>query len=317
MIELAAGMAFYLGIDGGGTTTTCVVGDEMSVLARASAGGSNAIRLGETEAANNLQEVISEACTQAGVSPLKITAACLGVAGAVHPDVNAMVRRVASTALPRAEIQVVGDMVIAMQAALRGAPGVVVIAGTGSIGYGRNSRGETARAGGWGFAISDEGSGHWIGRQAVAGVVRALDAGHSTTLLDHLLQTWRLPDAVELVRFGNQVPPPNFAELFPHVVQAGEQNDPVAAEILSRAGGELAQLALVVMGRLWSSVQPVDVGMVGGVFEHSPQVRRAFKQGLLLEWPQAAVGDTVADAVLGALEMARMMTREALISHKR
>jgi len=303
-------MPFYLGIDGGGTTTTGVVGDESSVLGRASGGGSNAIRLGETEAANNLQEVIAEACTQAGISPLKIAAACLGVAGAVHPEVNSLVRRAASSVLPRAEIQVVGDMVIAMQAALGGAPGVVVIAGTGSIAYGRNLRGETARAGGWGYAISDEGSGHWIGRQAVTAVVRALDAGRSTILLDRILQAWKLPDAIELVKFGNQIPPPNFAAIFPQVLQAAEEKDPLADEILSRAGAELAQLALIVIGRLWGSLQPVDVGMVGGVFEHSATVRREFNRSLLRAWPPASVGSAVADAAAGALAIARTMTRE-------
>ena len=75
------------------------------------------------------------------------------------------------------EIEVVGDMVIALEAAFGGDPGVIVIAGTGSIAYGRNSKGQTARAGGWGFAISDEGSGQWIGRAAVAATVRALDLG--------------------------------------------------------------------------------------------------------------------------------------------
>ncbi|HMK30658.1 MAG TPA: BadF/BadG/BcrA/BcrD ATPase family protein [Terriglobales bacterium] len=303
-------MSFFLAIDGGGTSTTCVVGDEAAILGRASAGGSNAIRLGEAEASGNLRAAMSEACERAGISPLKIVAACLGVAGAVHPEINNVLRRVASAVLPRAEIRIVGDMVIAMQAALGGAPGVVVIAGTGSIAYGRNARGETARAGGWGYAISDEGSGHWIGRQAVAGVLKALDGAQNTVLLDRLLEAWKLADAMELVKFANRVPPPDFAAVFPQVAEAAEEKDAVAEEILGRAGGELAQLALTVIQRLWSGQEPVDVGMAGGVFEHSVQVRRACGRSLAAAWPRALVSAGVADPILGALAIARGMARE-------
>ncbi len=83
---------------------------------------------------------------------------------------------------------------IALEAAFGSGPGVIVIAGTGSIAYGRNAEGQTARAGGWGFAISDEGSGHWIGRTAVAAAIGAWDEdpGQNVPLIEVLLKSWRL-----------------------------------------------------------------------------------------------------------------------------
>src|SRR5512142_1846080 len=138
-------MSLYIGIDGGGTTTRCAVGDDVSVYAVESGAGCNFVRLGEEKARAGLHEAIAKACTAAGVSPLRIQSACIGSAGAGHEEVNAAMKRVAQQILPNAQVNVVGDMVIAMEAALPDHPGVIALAGTGSIAYGRN-RGETARA---------------------------------------------------------------------------------------------------------------------------------------------------------------------------
>src|SRR5207237_10630491 len=106
------------------------------------------------------------------------------------------------------EIHVIGDNTIALQAACGGLPGAVVIAGTGSIAYARNEQGKEARAGGWGPAISDEGSGGWIGRRAVAQVMRVCDRRQRPPLLFSLLQAWQAKSAEDLVRIANETPPP-------------------------------------------------------------------------------------------------------------
>lgn len=298
-------MPLYLGIDGGGTKTTCAVGDDTSVFGVATGPGSNVIRLGEAQARAGLQSAISQACCQADVSPLRVQSVCVGVAGASNPEVNATVRQMVRQILPNAEVNVVGDMVIAMEAALHGHPGVVVISGTGSIAYGRNQLGHTARAGGWGFAISDEGSGQWVGRTAVAESLRASDASRPTILLDRILQQWNLESRDHLVRHANSSPSPSFAELFPVVQKAAEERDAIAGELLARAGAELSQLALVVMHRLWQPKDVVRIGVAGGVFANSGQVRRAFYNSLRAAWPNIAVCFQIAEPVVGALWMAR------------
>lgn len=298
-------MSLYIGIDGGGTKTTCAVGDDVGVFAVATGAGSNIVRLGAEQAREGLHEAIARACTQAEVSPLRVEAACVGAAGASHPEVSSSLREMVRQVLPNAEVNVVGDMVIAIEAALQDHPGVIAIAGTGSIAYGRNARGETARAGGWGFRISDEGSGQWIGRAAVAEAIRAQDAGRKTILLDRITQAWDVPSANEVVLKANANPAPSFADLFPLVQEAARKKDAVAEEVLTQAGEELAGLAEMVLHRLWKPGDPVRVGVAGGVFANSAHVRRSFYNALHAAWPTTSVCFKITDPVVGALWMAR------------
>jgi N-acetylglucosamine kinase-like BadF-type ATPase len=298
----------YLGIDGGGTQTTCAVGDDLRVLATCVTGGSNIVRVAESEARTNLREAITRACADAGVSPAAVEAAVIGIAGASVPPVKDAVAAMIGDLVP-GKIEVVGDMVIAMEAAFFGLPGVVVISGTGSVVFGRNQREETGRAGGWGPAISDEGSGYWIGRAAVAAVLRAHDAGASTTLSPAILGAWRLSSLEELVQKANASPV--FAELFPVVESAANAGDSVAQQILAAAGSELATLAGAVIGRLWPAEHVVRVALGGGVFAHSALVRGTFWKALRALRPGVTVNFKIIQPVAGALWMARRMTAGA------
>ena len=305
MINIEALVPLYLGIDGGGTQTTCVVGDHLRVLATSVAGGSNMVRVGEPEVRANLREAITKACAAARVSPAAVDAAVIGIAGASVPPVKDAVAAMIGDLVP-GEVEVVGDMVIAIEAAFPGLPGVVVISGTGSVAFGRNHREESGRAGGWGPAISDEGSGYWIGRAAVSAVMRAHDAAAGTTLLHGILDRWRLNSLEELVQKSNASPV--FAELFPAVESAAAAGDPIAQQILAAAGSELATLASVVIGRLWPAEQAVPVAIGGGVFAHSPLVRDTFRNKLRAQCPGAAVNFKIIQPVAGALWMARRLT---------
>jgi N-acetylglucosamine kinase-like BadF-type ATPase len=275
------------------------------VLATSVAGGSNIVRVGESEARTNLRQAITKACAAAGVSPAAVDAAVVGVAGASVPPVKNAVAAMIGDLVP-GEIEVVGDMVIAMEAAFPGLPGVVVISGTGSVAFGRNHLEESARAGGWGSAISDEGSGYWIGRAAVSAVLRAHDAGANTTLLRGILDLWRLNSLEELLQKGNSLPA--FAELFPVVESAATAGDLIAQQILVAAGNELATLAGVVIGRLWPAEQVVRVALGGGVFAHSTRVRCTVWKQLRVQRPGATVSFKIIQPVAGALWMARRRT---------
>jgi N-acetylglucosamine kinase-like BadF-type ATPase len=305
MIRIEALVPLYLGIDGGGTQTTCAVGDDFHVLATSVAGGSNMVRLGEDEARTSLREAITKACAAAGVSPAAVEAAVIGIAGASVPPVKDAVAAMIGDLVP-GEIEVVGDMVIAMEAAFPGLPGVVVISGTGSVAFGRNHREEAGRAGGWGPAISDEGSGYWIGRAAVSAVMRVHDDAAGTALLRGILDAWRLDSLEQLVQKANASPA--FAELFPAVESAAMAGDPVAQRILDAAGSELATLASIVIGRLWPTEQAVRVAIGGGVFAHSTVVRDTFCNKLRAQCPGAVVNFEIIQPVAGALWMARRMT---------
>jgi glucosamine kinase len=312
-------MAYYLGIDGGGTKTRCVLADETMVLATAMSGGSNIVRLGETQARETLHTAVRQVCATANISLAQISAICIGAAGADRPAIAAKIRMILvelisaiapETALPK--IEVVGDMTIALEAAFGAGPGVIAIAGTGSIAYGRDANGHTARAGGWGFAISDEGSGHWIGRRAISAILSAHDQGLETALSATVLQAWKLNTIDELVQQANSTPAPDFPRLFPIVLRAANEGDSAARDLLNDAGRKLAKLVAMVIGRLAPNISaamlPVatlPVAMTGSVFRQSPDVRQVFYNTLQTRFPDADVRQDIVDPIEGALARAR------------
>jgi N-acetylglucosamine kinase-like BadF-type ATPase len=304
---------FFLGIDGGGTKTRCIIGDEKSVLGTGSGSGCNIVRVGEACARDSLSAAIHEACVHAGVSPQQIARTCAGVAGAADDGVASLVQRVLIDIVGGA-IEVVGDMEIALHGAFGGGAGVIMIAGTGAIAYGRNDRGETARAGGWGRLVGDEGSGHWIGVQAIRAALREYDRGANSGLLRELMRALDVRSVHDLAVQANSDPVPEFARLFPLVLAAEESGDATAIEVLLRAGAELAATAWIVIGRLFSDSEQASVATHGGVFAASALVKDAFRAELSVLCQGARWVDAEVDPALCALEMAR---REFGGLHKR
>ena len=305
-------MPYYLGIDGGGTKTTCALGDERQVLATATDGPSNIVRVGEQQARQSLHQSVGQACAAAKITPAQIERTCIGGSGAGRPERAEKVRAILAEILPT-QIIVVGDMEIALEAAFDTGLGIVVNAGTGSFAYGRNERGETARAGGWGFAIGDEGSAHWIGRAAVSEVLRASDRNHGARedllparFVTALCKAWGVTTLPDLARVANSIPPPDFAALFPVVATS---NDELPVQVLSSAGLELAHLAAVVAHRLFlpddTEIKAVPVAMVGSVFRHASRTREDFYNELRRLDPRVEIEPRIVEPVEGALRLAR------------
>lgn len=282
----------------------CLIGDETAVLGSGSAGGSNFVRGGKAQAKESLEAAIRQACAVANLKISQITCTCAGMAGVVSSETAETVRQILAEIVP-GELEVVGDNAIALEAAFSGGPGVIVIAGTGSIAYGENAAGENARAGGWGFAVSDEGSGQWIGRNAVSALLRAKDEGRESSLDDVVLKEWKLNSLSQIVVMANATPPPNFAALAPGILKAADAGDLLARETLIHAGNELAQLAAIVARKLFTGAASVPVAMVGGVFGNSALVRQSFYNQLRADFPHIALRADVVEPVRGALQLAR------------
>jgi glucosamine kinase len=303
-------VAYYLGIDGGGTKTTCVAGDEVSLLGSAVTGPSNITRVGEVRARESLQEAVRHACAAAQIDPRQLRRSYVGVAGAGRQEIAGAVREIIAE-IVAGEIEVVGDMEIAMEAAFGAGPGVIVIAGTGSIAYGRDGQGKTARAGGWGFASSDEGSGYWIGRMAVSVLMRAADeaadnrtAEQPSPLFHEMRAIWKLESFEELARASNSNP--DFAALLPAVLAAATAGDELARQILRQAGRELAQLASIVARKLFpQDILHIPLAMAGGVFRYATIAREVFCDAVHRLDPRLDVNPQVVEPVDGALQMAR------------
>jgi glucosamine kinase len=297
-------VTLFLGIDGGGSKTSCLIGDESAVLGAGNAGPSNVVRVGETIASESLEAAIRQACAVANVVPAQINRTCIGASGAGRPEITTVLSSVLSRIVGGA-VDVVGDTVIALEAAFGSGPGVIVIAGTGSIAYGRNHKGETVRAGGWGHAISDEGSGHWIGRAAVSAALHGYDEQQQLPMLDRIMQSWKVNTFGELVVRANASPPPDFAALVPTILAAADAGDPLARSVLNETGARLAALCKTVIRRLFPHARAVPVAMSGGVFRNSPLVCQVFYNNVRSEYPDAVVNLGVIDPVRGALELAR------------
>jgi len=297
-------VAFFLGIDGGGTKTECVIGDEYQVLGRSLGNTIKIKKVGKQAAAEALNRAIEEACQQAGVGSLQFSRICIGIAGSSIPEVTewtyGSLKRFAF-----GDAIVMNDAQIAHHAAFHGGPGVLVIAGTGSNVFGINERGEPGRAGGWGPIISDEGSGFWIGRTAVANAMRAHDSLRSTNLLTAIMRAWRLNSLQEVVSMANSNPPPDFASLVPEVMRSADEGDSLAREILTSAATELAQLARIVIRKLWPAGGDTSIAVTGGIFAHSAQIREIFAHTIRAERPGINLNLEPVHPVMGALEIAR------------
>ena len=299
-------VSLFLGIDGGGTKTECVIGDEEQVLGSSVGSTIKIKKVGESAAGQAIETAIADACRSANVTPRDIRHTCIGIAGSSIPEVTDWTYSVLKQ-LVAGEVQVVNDALIAHRAAFDKRPGVLVIAGTGSNVLGINDRGESGRAGGWGPMISDEGSGFWIGRRAVAHAMRAYDCRQESTLLDAVMNAWHLKTVEELVSMANSNPPPDFSSLLPAVLQCATGSDKLAGEILVSAASELAQLAGVVVCKLWPDSSEVAVAVTGGVFVHSPEIRRRFAEELHALRLGITVNLEPVHPVMGALAMARQI----------
>jgi glucosamine kinase len=275
-------VAYYIGMDGGATKTLCAIGTKNEILATATAGPSTLLRASPDVVRQSLSDSVAQACAAAGIRTNQITAACLGSTGAARSDVARALHDMLAELLPKANIQICGDMEIALAAAFGAGPGVVVVSGTGSIAFGRNADQRTARAGGLGPDTSDEGSGYWIGKRAM---------------------TFLKSDATA-----------SPAALVPAVLAEAEAGNTQARDLLAEAGAELASLASTVCEDLFGPSRQassrVEVAMAGGVFKHSSLVRASFIEQLTLHYPRATVRSNVTEPTEGALWMARRIGRQ-------
>ena len=272
---------YFLGLDGGQSHTTVLIGDESGeVVGTGSAGPAN--RGGaedgraKTEAA--IGEAVSGALDDAGLDgATRFAAACCGMSGGADPSRDLLSRRIHTE-----QLEVVTDAQIALWGATECAPGIVVIAGTGSIAWGEDRAGKTARAGGWGHAFGDEGGGFDIVRRAMRAGLKAEEGWGAETSLRALFLEHSGASTMNglLHRFyADGLPRDEIAALEPLVDQAAEGGDEVARAILDAAGQDLARLAEAVRGLLFADEETVTVAYSGGVFR-SARVLEAFRNRL-------------------------------------
>jgi N-acetylglucosamine kinase-like BadF-type ATPase len=306
-------MTYFLGFDGGGTKTDCVLLDaNRAIVGEGRGGPANPLRSGYELALASLREAAAQALAAAKIRPADVTSVCAGLAGAARRSVVSRVMVFLSHEFPASVTQVVTDFEVALEAAAGSGPGVVLIAGTGSVAYGRNAAGETARAGGYGPWIGDEGSAFEIGRRAVSAVARARDSDAPSTLLTEMISgALSCPGWDDLVLQTMRVPDEVFPKLFPVVAEAADKDDAVAKEILSSSAISLGHLAAAVISRLGMRYQQFPLVKCGGVFGRSPILDVLVDAALASAGPRARVSRAEISPAVGAARMAARLSESS------
>lgn len=296
---------YVLGIDAGGTKTVCLLADEQgSILAEARGGGANLQAHGELEVEKVLHHVMDTALGERDIRPAAI---CLGIAGVDRPQdadaVRGIMRRIGS----KARTLVVNDALVALVAGAGEAPGIVIIAGTGSIAYGRNADGRAARAGGWGYLLGDEGSGFWIGRRALSAIVRAADGrGPATELTERVMTHLKLVRPSDLIHetYYRDLKRAAIAGLSPVVEQARMAGDAVASDILANAAHELTAAAASVTTRLGMRGEVFPTILAGGIFRAVPWLAGEVMRRFLEVAPRSQADLLDIEPAVGAVRLA-------------
>ncbi len=272
---------YYLGVDGGQSSTIALVANERGeIVGVGRSGPCNHVSGSEARARflSVLSTCLSEALGTLHFAPASphFVAACLGFSGGAA-DKTAYARELIKTD----HLKVTHDAEIALSGATEGEPGIIVIAGTGSIAYGRNAARESARAGGWGYIFGDEGGAFDIVRRALRASLKLEEGwGPATSLHGLLLAATGAASANQLLHgfYANRDRKP-ITELAPLVTGAADEGDAVAQDIVRKAAAALGEYAAAVHKKLFAEKVPIPVAHIGGVFR-SAFLRTSFSRSI-------------------------------------
>ena len=304
-------MSVVLGIDGGGTNTRAAIAADGKIVGHGQSGSIKRLRVGAEVAEDNLRAVLKEAFEQSGVKD--IDAACCGVASASMPGITEWITAVFEDFGVTCS-EVVGDHIIALDAAFQGGPGILQIAGTGSNCIGRAPDGSFETAGGWSSRLGDEGSGYWIGVNSIRRALHAFDREEPCRIIPKVMEIWGTKDMDEFINLGDGTPPPDFAALAPAINELAEAGDTVAVSTLQQAADDLVGFVLLVRSKLrrkHSIAGEIPVAWTGSVIAKMALVQQQFFAGLHAAAPGMPVGTEEVVALQGAIWRAERMAKTA------
>jgi N-acetylmuramic acid 6-phosphate etherase len=300
-----------LGIDGGGTHTVALLAavekdGRPCVIGRGESGPSNLHGVGPERAIAALDEAVARAFAAAGTGRRAVQTACLGLAGAGRPEDQRVFQEWSQRIGLAAQVKVTADVALLLAAGTPEGWGVAVVAGTGSIAWGRAPDGRTARAGGWGALLGDEGSGHALGLGALRAVARAADGrGSSTALTGRLLARLQLSGPEELIAaVHGRLDRAAVAALAPVVLEAAQSGDAVAVSLAEEGTRELALAVAAVVQSLRLREQPVPLAVAGGLLLQVPSYRQRLLEHLAANHVQASPVTLVNEPAEGAIRLA-------------
>lgn len=298
-------MAYVIGVDGGGTKTLGLIADEKGKeLARTEVGSSNIHSNPKEVVKKNLHQLISELLKKSNLSKDDVGAICLGLAGAGREKERGMIREMVKEALPKSNIFPVTDALIALIGGTLKPFGIIVIAGTGSIALGINQAGEEGRAGGWGHILGDEGSGYMISLKALRAICRAHDGRTKPTSLKELiLKHLNREKPEDLIMWTRDIKADKatIGALSPLVVQAFNEGDEVARQILEEESAELALAANATLTKLFKpGDKEAEIVVGGGNLRKSEEYFGIFQAKMREYAPDVPVIQPKDEPVVGA-----------------
>jgi N-acetylmuramic acid 6-phosphate etherase len=277
------------GIDGGGSKTVALLArpdvglNSWTVLGRGEAGPSNLQAVGSTNALRALDEAVCVAFREARLARGPVAAAALGLAGADRPADRSVLQDWCRKANLSRQVEVTNDAVLLLAAGTPEGWGTALIAGTGSIAYARDREGRTARAGGWGYLLGDEGSGYALILAALQAVAQAADGlGQPTILTAWLLKELGIGQPTELIPavYHGGWDRTALASLAPRVLEVAQEGDSVAARLVETAAAQLAAMVAAVVARLGLNCEALPLALAGGLLARSEPYRQAVLKAL-------------------------------------
>jgi N-acetylglucosamine kinase-like BadF-type ATPase len=301
---------YVLGIDGGGTKTSAAIVDITGrVVGIAHAGPSNYDDIGAGATQQNIDKAVKRARQAAGLGDQPFASAFLGMAGVVTEYDRSAIRQIALN-LHLADINHISvdhDCRIALAGGLSGRPGIVLITGTGSSCYGRNADGEEWLSGGWGYLISDEGSGYWLGLQALRTVV-AVDDGRLpySPLYDAIRSRLNLNEYRDLMHklYIQGLSRSEIAAFAPLVMEAARQGDQASKRILEQAGNDLAGCVVAVTKRLKMAQPGCEIVQIGGLLNAGDIYLQPLRSAILQQIPGVKFTSPDLPPIMGACVLA-------------
>lgn len=261
---------YVIGIDGGATKTTAVLADlKSNILSEKTSGPANFLIIGTDKVAKTISDLILDLCNDAEINIQNIEAVCMGLTGAGREDDAKKIKDAVLDYWQKnyssqiKNLIVTSDARIALEGAFSGRPGIILIAGTGSIIFGKDRTGQLYRVGGFGRYIGDEGGGYSIGRLGLQAVAKSLDGrGPETKLFQILNEKFGITTAEDLI---NKVYKENldFAAIAPYVIQCAEEGDEACREILRKEAEELVLHIKAIKDKI--KVRTVYISFLGGL----------------------------------------------------
>lgn len=299
--------AVFFGIDGGGTHSRLALTDgEGKILVCSEAGSTNMYSVSKEEVFFNLTLLIDSALKKADLGKHHLTAGCIGSAGLGRKEEQTVFRAFFDTLLGQAfPVKLCTDGEILLCGGLDNLEGYCLIAGTGSIALGRSCLGGLVRAGGHGYMLGDEGSASWIGKSAVARILRSLEnRDFPTDMLEDILKETGLSQSSELIRYvHHDADKAKIGALAPVVTAAARKRDPLALDILREGAEELALLVKSVISRS-PGIKRRSLVLAGGVMEHDEIITGKLKEILAADFPDLEVSRPKGTALEGACMLA-------------